>query len=144
MLATLKGYEAAEAKAKADGSAQVSIDGTSFEIKASLIACETKKEVKHVEVFVPNVVEPSFGIDRILTAIYEHAFYARKEEGAAAEEATEAKADKKKKKGGKEEAKGPVAGVLGLPAEIAPYKVCLTLLLPCLVLAEVALQTVCA
>ena len=70
-----------------------------------------------------NVVEPSFGIDRILTAIYEHSFYARetKEEGEA-EAPKEEDKGKKKKKGGKEE-KGPVAGVLGFPAEIAPYKV---------------------
>jgi len=113
---------ALEANAKESGAASITVDGTSFSIDAALIACETKTEVQHVEVFVPNVVEPSFGIDRILVAIYEHGFYARepaKEEGA--KEAP--KEEGKKKKGGKEEAKGPVAGVLGFPAEIAPYKV---------------------
>ena len=38
---------------------------------------------QHVEVFTPNVIEPSFGIDRILTGVYEHTFYVRK--GAAAD-----------------------------------------------------------
>ena len=75
-----------------------------------------------VETFVPNVVEPSFGIDRILCAIYEHAFYARAEEKPA-EAAPPKEEGGKKAKAPKKEEKGPVAGVLGLPAEIAPYKV---------------------
>ena len=114
--------KALEASAQASGSASITVDGASFSIAKELIACETKTETQHVEVFVPNVVEPSFGIDRILTAIYEHAFYAR--DRVEGEEGAEApKKEEGKKAKGKKEEKGPVAGVLGFPAEIAPYKV---------------------
>ena len=78
-----------EASAKASGEAKVTVDGRSFSIAADLIACESKTETKHVDVFTPNVVEPSFGIDRILCAIYEHSFYVR---GAEAKESEAAKA----------------------------------------------------
>jgi len=116
------GLKALEASAKASGSASFTVDGASFSMDAALIACETKTETQHVEIFVPNVVEPSFGIDRILVAIYEHTFYTReKEEGEPAEAVADDKGGKKKGKG--KEDKGPVAGVLGFPAEIAPYKV---------------------
>ena len=116
------GLKAVEADAKANGSASVSVGGQSFSIAADLLVCETKSETQHVETFVPNVVEPSFGIDRILVAIYEHSFYTREaeaEEAAAGEEAGK-KGKKDAKKDAKKEA---VPGVLGLPAEIAPYKV---------------------
>lgn len=49
------------------------------------------------EEFVPHVVEPSFGIDRLLYSIFEHSFYPRL-------------TDKKR-------------GVLGLPHTLAPYDI---------------------
>ncbi|KDO18422.1 hypothetical protein SPRG_15589 [Saprolegnia parasitica CBS 223.65] len=49
------------------------------------------------EKFVPSVIEPSFGVGRLLTAVFEHTFYAR--EG-----------DEKR-------------GVMAFPAAIAPIKV---------------------
>jgi len=113
--------KALEAGAKASGSADIEVDGQSFSIKAELLSTETKKTTQYVETFVPSVVEPSFGIDRILTAIYEHSFYTRDPEAPAAEEAP--LADDKKGKKKKEEKKEAVPGVLKLPAEIAPYKV---------------------
>ena len=79
--------------------------------------CESKTETQHVEVFVPNVVEPSFGIDRILSAVYEHSFYARETKG----EEPAPPADKKAK--GKKAEDKITQGVLGFPAEMAPYKV---------------------
>lgn len=118
--------KALEAAAKAAGKASVSVGGADFEIAAELIVCESKSETQHVEVFTPSVIEPSFGLDRILTAVYEHAFYVRDAKEGEAEEAKpkeEGKEGKKEKKKGKEEDKKAVAGVLGLPAEMAPYKV---------------------
>ena len=56
-----------------------------------------------LQVYTPNVIEPSFGIDRILTAVYEHTFYVRS--------ATE----------GEEKGKAK-PGVLSFPPEMAPYK----------------------
>jgi len=105
--------KALEASAKADGKATITIDGKDFQVPADALVCEAKTEKQHVETFTPNVIEPSFGIDRILTAIYEHSFFVREDE--AEEEST----DKKAKKGEKK----AVNGVLSFPAEIAPYKV---------------------
>lgn len=50
----------------------VRLDKTSFEVKENV-------KVTHVEEITPNVIEPSFGIGRILYAILEHSF--RKRDG---------------------------------------------------------------
>lgn len=66
------------------------------------VVCETKKEKQSTRTFMPGVVEPSFGIDRILFALLEHAYYARPKDAGAEEKQTRA--------------------VLAFPATIAPYK----------------------
>lgn len=66
------------------------------------VVCETKKEKQATRTFMPGVVEPSFGIDRILFATLEHAYYARPKEANAEEK--------------------QIRGVLKFPAAIAPYK----------------------
>lgn len=43
--------------------------------KNMLISKEKKKE--HQRVFTPSVIEPSFGIGRIIYCLYEHSFYTR-------------------------------------------------------------------
>jgi len=93
--------KALEAAGKADGKATITCDGQSFDLPADLLVFESKTVKTSVDIFTPNVIEPSFGIDRILTAIFEHTFYVREkgEEG-----------DKVK------------PGVLAFPAEVAPYK----------------------
>merc|ERR1719335_1960007 len=66
------------------------------------VELETKVEKQTTTTFMPGVVEPSFGIDRIFFACLEHAYYARpKEQGEDAKQ---------------------TRGVLSLPAGIAPYK----------------------
>uniref|UniRef100_A0A7S2K6A6 glycine--tRNA ligase n=1 Tax=Zooxanthella nutricula TaxID=1333877 RepID=A0A7S2K6A6_9DINO len=66
------------------------------------VVCQTKKEKQTTTTFMPGVVEPSFGIDRILFSVLEHAYYARpKEEGDG---------DKQTR------------GVLAFSATVAPYK----------------------
>ena len=61
------------------------------------------------ETFRPSVIEPSFGIGRILYAIMEHAFYTREEEeeaqNAAEDKGKEKDADKKAKKKDKKKKK---------------------------------------
>ena len=110
------GLKALEAKAKAEGKATIA----GFEISAEMLQCESKTEVQHVDVFTPNVIEPSFGIDRVLTAIYEHTFYVRAADGEEAAPAAEATDGKKKKEKAKDDKQKP--GVLGFPPEVAPYK----------------------
>ncbi|CAE7520715.1 Gars1 [Symbiodinium natans] len=65
------------------------------------VVCETKKEKQSTTTFTPGVVEPSFGIDRILFSVLEHTYYARPKEAS----------DEKQTR-----------GVLSFPSAIAPYK----------------------
>jgi|TARA_B100000524_G_scaffold16058_2_gene8593 glycyl-tRNA synthetase len=94
--------QALEAMAKAEGRATVTIGETPFNIAAELLEFEKTIDKQNVEIYTPNVIEPSFGVDRILTAMYEHSFYIRNNE-----------VDTKDKS---------VQGVLALPPEVAPYK----------------------
>jgi glycyl-tRNA synthetase len=99
--------KALEAKVKADGSAEVETSNGKFTVTTTHVQFDIKKETKTIQNYVPNVIEPSFGIDRIFTAVLEHSYYARPQDP--------------------EEKEKVVRGVLGLPANIAPYK---TIILP--------------
>jgi len=66
------------------------------------VAVELKKEKQTTTCFMPGVVEPSFGIDRIFFACIEHSYFARPKE--AGEEAKQ------------------LRGVLSFPPSICPYK----------------------
>jgi len=92
---------------KASGKAKRTVDvadgPTEFEFTPEMVENVTKVEKQTTTVFMPGVVEPSFGIDRILFSVLEHSWYARP--------ATEGD-------------KG-LRGVLAFPASIAPYKLTL-------------------
>ncbi|KAG0681500.1 Glycine--tRNA ligase 1, mitochondrial [Pichia californica] len=55
-----------------------------IEIPNELIKIEKKKKTIHVREYTPNVIEPSFGIGRIIYAIFEHSFWSRPEDSARA------------------------------------------------------------
>lgn len=50
-------------------------------VSNELVKIEYKTIVKHVKEFTPNVIEPSFGIGRILYSLIEHNFWTRGSEG---------------------------------------------------------------
>lgn len=50
------------------------------EVDEDLVKIAKVKRVEHVREFTPNVIEPSFGIGRILYSIFEHQFWARPED----------------------------------------------------------------
>ncbi|KAH8371995.1 hypothetical protein KR093_009643 [Drosophila rubida] len=52
-------------------------DGASHELGADTIAVKHATKTVHVEEFIPSVVEPSFGIGRIMYALLEHSFQCR-------------------------------------------------------------------
>jgi glycyl-tRNA synthetase len=90
-----------KAKVDANGSAEIKVCDGSITVGPNHVLFEDAVEKTSVESYVPGVVEPSFGIDRILFSILEHAYYERpKEEG-----------DKEVKR------------VLALSPVIAPYQV---------------------
>ncbi|KAJ1928980.1 Glycine--tRNA ligase 1, mitochondrial [Tieghemiomyces parasiticus] len=76
-------------------------DGNTYQLDASLLTIE-RVQVKHnVREFTPNVIEPSFGIGRILYSLIEHSYYLREGDDAQ-------------------------RGVLSFPTCVAPFK-CLVL-----------------
>ncbi|CCC71765.1 hypothetical protein NCAS_0I00970 [Naumovozyma castellii] len=74
------------------------IEGT-VELDDKFVTIEKRTKVEHVREFVPNVIEPSFGIGRIIYSIFEHSFWNRPEDAAR--------------------------GVLSFPPLVAPTKVLL-------------------
>ncbi|XP_076460990.1 glycine--tRNA ligase-like [Babylonia areolata] len=75
---------------------EVQVNGKGFNIKKDMIQVKRQQKTMHVEEFVPSVIEPSFGVGRIMYAIFEHNFKTREGD----EQRT----------------------YLSLPAVIAPYK----------------------
>ncbi|XP_075480096.1 glycine--tRNA ligase, mitochondrial 1-like [Primulina tabacum] len=46
-------------------------------IKSTMVSISKKNIKEHQRVFTPSVIEPSFGIGRIIYCLYEHSFYTR-------------------------------------------------------------------
>ncbi|HWQ20091.1 MAG TPA: glycine--tRNA ligase [Methanotrichaceae archaeon] len=57
-----------------DGPIRVQLDGESVEIDRSLVSYETVTEEIRGEEIIPHVIEPSFGIDRIIYTIMDHSY----------------------------------------------------------------------
>lgn len=55
-------------------------DGNKYELTPELLTIEKKTFKETKREFTPNVIEPSFGIGRILYALLEHSFYAREQD----------------------------------------------------------------
>ena len=72
------------------------------ELDKDLIAIEQREVTQHTREYTPNVIEPSFGIGRVLYHLLEHNFYTRPS---------------------KDEAEPSARNVLALPPLIAPIKV---------------------
>jgi len=68
---------ALEEKMNSEGSAQIEVNGSSCEIKKEMIKIKKHQKTFHVEEIVPSVIEPSFGIGRVMYAIFEHNFKQR-------------------------------------------------------------------
>ena len=66
-----------EDELKADGKFDLAVGQETFSITADMIKVERYSKTVHVEELVPSVVEPSFGIGRIMYAIFEHTFQVR-------------------------------------------------------------------
>ena len=60
-----------------EGNFTVDVEGTSFEIEKENITFDEQKKMVMEEKFTPNVIEPSFGIGRVIYCIFEHCFNVR-------------------------------------------------------------------
>ncbi|XP_059143729.1 glycine--tRNA ligase-like [Physella acuta] len=59
------------------GSADIVINGTTYNINKEMVQVKRYQKTVHVEEIVPSVIEPSFGIGRIMYSIFEHNFRMR-------------------------------------------------------------------
>ncbi|KAJ1921744.1 Glycine--tRNA ligase 1, mitochondrial [Mycoemilia scoparia] len=62
------------------GKAVINVDGREFELDTSLVQINKATIKEHVRKYTPNVIEPSFGLGRILYSLLEHSYYVRKED----------------------------------------------------------------
>ncbi|XP_063965067.1 glycine--tRNA ligase-like [Lytechinus pictus] len=60
-----------------NGETTVEVNGKSFKLTPDMIAVKRYQKTVHVEEFTPSVIEPSFGVGRILYSILEHNFKVR-------------------------------------------------------------------
>jgi glycyl-tRNA synthetase len=59
----------------------IQIEGEKVELETTLVSSETREEEIRGEEIVPHVIEPSFGIDRIIYAVMDHAYFEDNVEG---------------------------------------------------------------
>ncbi|KAL6190680.1 hypothetical protein ACLB2K_037074 [Fragaria x ananassa] len=51
--------------------------GKTVTVNSSMVTISKEKKKEHQRVFTPSVIEPSFGIGRIIYCLYEHSYYMR-------------------------------------------------------------------
>ncbi|OWF40012.1 Glycine--tRNA ligase [Mizuhopecten yessoensis] len=88
--------ESLENSLKENGEFSVDVNGKSFTLKSDMLEIKRYPKTVHVEEIMPSVIEPSFGVGRVMYSIFEHSFKTREGD----EQRT----------------------YLSLPAMIAPYK----------------------
>ncbi|CCD22959.1 glycine--tRNA ligase NDAI_0A08050 [Naumovozyma dairenensis CBS 421] len=93
--------EAKSEELKRNGKIVIEVEGVegAAELDDKFITIEKRTKVEHVREYVPNVIEPSFGIGRIIYSVFEHSYWNRPEDAAR--------------------------GVLSFPPLVAPSKVLL-------------------
>ncbi|ELU17836.1 hypothetical protein CAPTEDRAFT_171846 [Capitella teleta] len=78
-LASLESDEirAIHEKIQSEGVFSIEKNGKEFSVKKEMVEIKIVKKMVHVEDISPSVVEPSFGIGRIMYALFEHNFKVR-------------------------------------------------------------------
>ncbi|KAH9698299.1 glycine--tRNA ligase 1 [Citrus sinensis] len=80
-LEAMNEKEAMEMKAALESKGEVEFYvctlGKNVCIKKNMLLISKEKKKEHQRVFTPSVIEPSFGIGRIIYCLYEHSFYTR-------------------------------------------------------------------
>ncbi|KAJ8759380.1 hypothetical protein K2173_006900 [Erythroxylum novogranatense] len=80
-LEAMNEKEAMEMKASLEANGEVDFYvctlGKNVVITKNMVAISKEKKKEHQRVFTPSVIEPSFGIGRIIYCLFEHSFYTR-------------------------------------------------------------------
>ncbi|KAL5717142.1 glycine--tRNA ligase [Ranunculus cassubicifolius] len=71
----------ARLESKGEASFEVCSLGETVTIKSNMVSISKEKKKEYQRVFTPSVIEPSFGIGRIIYCLYEHTFYTRPSKG---------------------------------------------------------------
>ncbi|GFY55601.1 glycine--tRNA ligase [Trichonephila inaurata madagascariensis] len=66
-----------EKEMETKGEYNLTVDGKEFLITKDMVNINRSQKTVHVEEIIPAVIEPSFGIGRIMYAIWEHSFKTR-------------------------------------------------------------------
>ncbi|XP_030761384.1 glycine--tRNA ligase [Sitophilus oryzae] len=74
---SLNDIEDLEKKLASDGNYQLSAGDQSFSLTNDHVAVKKYQKTVHVEEIIPSVIEPSFGVGRVMYAIFEHNFKQR-------------------------------------------------------------------
>ena len=70
-----------EESLKNKGKYVLTIGDNSYVMTPDMLEVKRYQKTMHVEEYVPNVIEPSFGIGRIMYSIFEHNFRVRSDDG---------------------------------------------------------------
>ncbi|KAL8056385.1 hypothetical protein ABFX02_04G116700 [Erythranthe guttata] len=80
-LEAMEEKEAMEMKAALESKGEAEFNVCTLEkvvtIKKNMVSISKEMKKEHQRVFTPSVIEPSFGIGRIIYCLYEHSFYTR-------------------------------------------------------------------
>ena len=75
MLAKLSLEEAGKIESDlASGDVSLEVDGKGVTLTKDMISVKKYQKTFHVEEIIPSVIEPSFGIGRVMYALFEHNF----------------------------------------------------------------------
>ncbi|ORZ17136.1 glycyl-tRNA synthetase [Absidia repens] len=92
-------YEKLQKDLETNGTSSVDVDGVTFDVSKEDVSVARGTVTEHIREYTPNVIEPSFGIGRILYSLLEHSWWVR--------EGDESR------------------NVLSFPTVVAPFKCCL-------------------
>uniref|UniRef100_A0A914XQF5 Glycine--tRNA ligase n=2 Tax=Plectus sambesii TaxID=2011161 RepID=A0A914XQF5_9BILA len=74
---SISGVDSLEKELKDKGKAAIPIEGKQVDLLPEMVEIKRCQKQVHVEEIVPSVIEPSFGIGRIMYAVLEHSFRMR-------------------------------------------------------------------
>ncbi|VDP53256.1 unnamed protein product [Heligmosomoides polygyrus] len=66
-----------ESKIASEGAYKLSMDDGEFSLTSAMVSVKRSTKTVHVEEITPSVIEPSFGIGRVMYAVLEHSFRQR-------------------------------------------------------------------
>lgn len=84
---------------EANGVGSIQVNGQTYEVSKDNLTIQRGTITEHIREYTPNVIEPSFGIGRILYSLLEHSWWVREDDEAR--------------------------NVLSFPTVVAPFKCCL-------------------